>query len=704
LTHTAISVSGGSQIVGNSIAVGSINANLFALVSGNLISQSPDTGLSVSQVTTTSNNRVDHSKVGIAAGDGLVADNLLADDTIGLSLTGTPVVVSNTVLGSNDTAVDLTSTAVDLHGNNLLAAPGHYALRNDAGSAATAVGNWWGTASDSAIEALIYDDQKDGSLGAVDHSGFLSGPVPTAPAYVQDLGIEPDTTLGIQTGTFDVHFSRPMDTNRNAGLGFYPQQRGAWTAYTASNSGLPDDYVWPVAVDLDGDVWFGTPSGAARLRGSEWTVYGGAGSVFRDGCWVTSLAAGSDGSMWFGYCEGGIAQFNGTTWITNTLPNYQDGYVQSIAPAPDGTVWLGTTLGGAFHFDGSHWTAYTTANSGLPSNVVHSVALDDRGNKWFGTDEGVARFDGSQWKVFNATNSPLPSDRVEALASDGNGGIWAGLYECCAQGGLAHFDGTNWRVWNAANSGLPATQIGQIVRDRDGSIWFSEEGSNSGLVHFMDGTWQLFAPNGSDGPNVMGVAIDANRDIWITVFVSGVRRLTWGLDYPIIDNGRWLDDHTWQATYDFTSIIPHGTYTVTVANAAGQDHVQMDPDSRYSLTVDYASTITDKTPPSTPSVSAHSAAGNPGYVTAQWSATDPNSPIIHYRYAIGSAPGALDVVNWTTLDATTVTRTGLGLTSGKHYWVSVQAQNQGGLWSPAGASQFTAGAKNPLFWLPVVRR
>jgi hypothetical protein len=64
---------------------------------------------------------------------------------------------------------------------------------------------------------------------------------------------------------------------------------------------------------------------------------------------------------------------------------------------------------------------------------------------------------------------------------------------------------------------------------------------------------------------------------------------------------------------------------------------------------------------------SHRKEGNAGYVTAHWSATDPNSPIIHYRYAIGSAPSAVDVVHWTTIDATTVSRSGLGLVAGHHY-------------------------------------
>jgi ligand-binding sensor domain-containing protein len=37
-----------------------------------------------------------------------------------------------------------------------------------------------------------------------------------------------------------------------------------------------------------------------------------------------------------------------------------------------------------------NWTVYNTSNSGLPSNWVYSIAIDGQGNKWIGTDGGLA--------------------------------------------------------------------------------------------------------------------------------------------------------------------------------------------------------------------------------------------------------------------------------------------------------------------------
>jgi hypothetical protein len=61
-----------------------------------------------------------------------------------------------------------------------------------------------------------------------------------------------------------------------------------------------------------------------------------------------------------------------------------------------------------------------------------------------------------------------------------------------------------------------------------------------------------------------------------------------------------------------------------------------------------------------------------------------------------------DVLNWTDTDATSLTRRDLGLRAGQTYWISVQAQNGGGLWSTSGYDDFVAGeTANVLVFLPL---
>lgn len=69
--------------------------------------------------------------------------------------------------------------------------------------------------------------------------------------------------------------------------------------------------------------------------------------------------------------------------------------------------------------------------------------------------------------------------------------------------------------------------------------------------------------------------------------------------------------------------------------------------------------------------------------SANWSASsDPNSDILLYEYALGSSPGATDVVNWTGCGLNSLANiTGLSLTVGQWYYFSVRAVNGAGLTS-----------------------
>jgi hypothetical protein len=113
------------------------------------------------------------------------------------------------------------------------------------------------------------------------------------------------------------------------------------------------------------------------------------------------------------------------------------------------------------------WTVYDTSNSGLPNNDINSIAIDGSGNKWIGTNGGLAKFDGVTWTVYNVKNSGLPYNMVWSIAIDGNGSKWIGTFG----GGLAKFDGAAWTVYNDTNSGLPDKYVMPMAIDGSENLW-----------------------------------------------------------------------------------------------------------------------------------------------------------------------------------------------------------------------------------------
>ena len=96
---------------------------------------------------------------------------------------------------------------------------------------------------------------------------------------------------------------------------------------------------------------------------------------------------------------------------------------------------------------------------------------------------------------------------------------------------------------------------------------------------------------------------------------------------------------------------------------------------------------TDTTAPDIPVVTDDGdCAADGNQLHASWTSADPESGIAEYQYAIGSAPGGNDVVDWTSTDVNTeVTVTDLALTSGGYYF-AVKARNGACLWSSEGNS------------------
>lgn len=118
--------------------------------------------------------------------------------------------------------------------------------------------------------------------------------------------------------------------------------------------------------------------------------------------------------------------------------NYTNGDNIKALAEEGNNIWVGTE-GGLVKLDKTtgNQTFYNKSNSGLPDNVVLSIAIDQNGTKWIGTKGGLVEFDGTNWSTYNTSNSGLPNNTVTEITIDENGTKWIGtLYR-----GLAVFNG-----------------------------------------------------------------------------------------------------------------------------------------------------------------------------------------------------------------------------------------------------------------------
>ena len=98
-------------------------------------------------------------------------------------------------------------------------------------------------------------------------------------------------------------------------------------------------------------------------------------------------------------------------------------------------------------------------------------------------------------------------------------------------------------------------------------------------------------------------------------------------------------------------------------------------------------TSKDLTPPTTPVVTVPPVVSVGQPLTMSWIATDPETMVAEYTYAVGTAPGLSDASGWTSAGIeTSVTRDDLTLVPGTVYYVSVKARNPSQRWSEMGVS------------------
>ena len=105
--------------------------------------------------------------------------------------------------------------------------------------------------------------------------------------------------------------------------------------------------------------------------------------------YVFSMAIDGDGNKWFGTWGGGASRFDGDRWQNFTTEDGLAGnivYAVTVDPH-DGAIWFGTNHG-VSRFDGQNWSSLTLRD-GLANENVYAVAIDADRHIWLGEKGGV---------------------------------------------------------------------------------------------------------------------------------------------------------------------------------------------------------------------------------------------------------------------------------------------------------------------------
>ncbi|MFI5264140.1 MAG: two-component regulator propeller domain-containing protein [Candidatus Kapaibacterium sp.] len=213
----------------------------------------------------------------------------------------------------------------------------------------------------------------------------------------------------------------------------------SWTTYTTDNSGLADQPIVCLMPDINNDLWIGTQRGLNRLSGGiTWSTYMPDNVPAMPYYGISSLATDAHANLWMTFIgTHGFVEFpagdasRAKFFYQDSIPHFpMDAgiavYMQCIAVDGGGDLWTGTESNGAVKLDASGATVYNTeTTSAFRNNNVHSIAIDQCGHVWAGTDLGAMRYDGS-WTSFTISSGQLTNDTVNTISVDAAGHIWFG--------------------------------------------------------------------------------------------------------------------------------------------------------------------------------------------------------------------------------------------------------------------------------------
>lgn len=322
--------------------------------------------------------------------------------------------------------------------------------------------------------------------------------------------------------------------NTPQGIGKY--DNGTWTIFTSSTVPIPPVSAYSVIVDESNTIWFGFANKLVKYDGINWTTYTPPTNI--PYFYPRALAIDDNGNKWLSalFNDGaGVIKFDGTNWeVFNPSNSPLDrNLIHDLAVDKHGNKWFLTY--DTYKFDDNEWTTYPGNN--------HNIVIDKNDIKWFANGYDLTRYNGSNWNEMNV------DDIVGHIATDASSNIWYtsngfGLFkfdgtnttwyttsnsslpnnDCwfiasnnkiwlTTDAGLSSFDGINWQNFTT-NNGLPSKDFTALSAAPNGDVWF---GTEKGLTRYNGSTWTTYDTinSGLPGQYIWDIAFDKSGKVWI---------------------------------------------------------------------------------------------------------------------------------------------------------------------------------------------
>jgi len=319
----------------------------------------------------------------------------------------------------------------------------------------------------------------------------------------------------------------------NGGILNYFIPDSTYEEFTNTN-GLASIDVTTLEIDGYGNIWFGMNDGHINVYWADSQSWETIDDIVEYEDHVINDITSLDDSLYVAL-DIGISLFhriyeNKQREVKETYKNLGKGFQVEIPVTciylNGRDIWAGTDYGLAkSNLNISNmqapesWLNYTTSNSNLLSNTIHSISsLGD--DVFVATDVGIAKFNGNNWVTIN---NGLGSLNATTL-SEKDGVLYAGTND-----GVYQLNGNEW-----SKIGETIRFISSLVVTENGDLWAgrSKISESKGFSHYsqIEAKWNHLIPPGPGGNNFKGMTIDHDGVLWCCSATDGIFRFdgsTW---------------------------------------------------------------------------------------------------------------------------------------------------------------------------------